>query len=545
MLHNLASSLNQMSDVQEIGEAICRELRTIIEYHNCRVHLISDDGSRLMPVAFRGELTEYQGETFAALMLPVGQGITGRVAVTGESYYAPNTNDDPVAVIIPGTPDVDESLLVVPLKGRDRIIGTVALAKLGVDQFDDQDRWVLEVLASHASVAIENARLLQREREAANRARESEARKSAIVESAFDSLIVIDPAGRIVEFNPAAERTFGYTRDQVLGSDMAELIIPDRLRQRHRNGMRQYLRTGHSRIMAQPFETTARRADGTEFAVEVAITRVNLPGPPLFTGYVRDITARKQAEAEIERALQAEREATQRLRELDQLKNTFLEAVSHDLRTPLAAVLGLALTLERREIALTPQVRQELLGRLAANARKLERILSNVLDLERLIRGVAEPRRAPTDVGMLIRKVVSEADFLAGRDVHLEVGSLIADVDAGKLERIVENLLVNTARHTPRQSQVWIRLRAEPGCILILVEDDGPGVPPELRTTIFEPFQRGLQDQPSPGLGLGLSLVARFAELHGGRVWVQERAGGGASFRVQLPWEQGEPAALP
>src|SRR5439155_27328163 len=126
MLHSLASRLNELNDVPHIAEAVCTELRTIIEYHNCRIHLISEDGKTLLPVAFRGELTEYQGETFQALVLQVGEGITGRVAATGDSYYAPDTNDDPIAVTIPGTPEIDESLLVVPLKYTDRVIGTIA-----------------------------------------------------------------------------------------------------------------------------------------------------------------------------------------------------------------------------------------------------------------------------------------------------------------------------------------------------------------------------------------------------------------------------------
>jgi len=177
MLHSLARRLNQMNDVRQIGEAITAELRTVIQYHNCRVHLIDDVGQMLVPIAFRGELSEYQGETFEALLVPLGQGVTGRVAQTGDSYYSPNTTKDPYAVTIPGTPDVDESLLVVPLKYGSAVIGTVGLAKLGVDQFDQEDLRVLEVLASHAAVAIQNARLLASARTAARRARESEARR--------------------------------------------------------------------------------------------------------------------------------------------------------------------------------------------------------------------------------------------------------------------------------------------------------------------------------------------------------------------------------
>ena len=120
MLQSLARQLNQLNDVRQIGEAITGELRTLIDYHNCRVHLIDDAGTTLVPIAFRGELSEYQGETFDALVMPVGHRITGRVARLGESYYTPDANQDPYAVTIPGTPDLDESILAVQLLYADR-----------------------------------------------------------------------------------------------------------------------------------------------------------------------------------------------------------------------------------------------------------------------------------------------------------------------------------------------------------------------------------------------------------------------------------------
>jgi two-component system OmpR family sensor kinase len=108
-------------------------------------------------------------------------------------------------------------------------------------------------------------------------------------------------------------------------------------------------------------------------------------------------------------------------------------------------------------------------------------------------------------------------------------------IDAAKLERIVENLLANTARHTPPDATVWVATRPENGGVLLLVEDDGPGIPEHLREIVFEPFRQGSDGVHAPGLGVGLALVQRFAELHGGRAWVEEREGGGASFRVWLP----------
>ena len=120
--------------------------------------------------------------------------------------------------------------------------------------------------------------------------------------------------------------------------------------------------------------------------------------------------------------------------------------------------------------------------------------------------------------------------------MHTDVRSIMIRVDAAKVERIVENLLANTARHTPANSRIWVSVVPHEGGALIAIEDDGPGIPEEMRESIFEPFLQGPEaPQHSPGVGVGLTLVKRFAELHGGRAWVEDRTGGGASFRVFLP----------
>jgi diguanylate cyclase (GGDEF)-like protein len=167
MLQSLGSKLNRLNDVREIGELITAELRGLIDYHNCRIHMVQDDGVTLTPIAFRGELTDLADETLDNLLTKVGRGITGTVAETGRSLYLPDASQFEKAVQIPGTADVDESILAVPLRHGDRTTGTIVLSKLGIDQFDRDDMRLLEVLASNAAVALENARLLSREREAA------------------------------------------------------------------------------------------------------------------------------------------------------------------------------------------------------------------------------------------------------------------------------------------------------------------------------------------------------------------------------------------
>jgi signal transduction histidine kinase len=217
------------------------------------------------------------------------------------------------------------------------------------------------------------------------------------------------------------------------------------------------------------------------------------------------------------------------------MKNTFLAAVSHELRSPLTSILGLALTLERAP-DIQGQDRDDLLSRLAANAKKLDRLLKDLLDIDRLNRGIVEPQYRVTDVAAIARRTVEHLDALAGREVIVQTDPVVIPVDPPKIERIVENLLMNASRHTDADRRIWLIVAPHDGGVRITVEDDGPGVPADIRAAIFEPFRQGPTRSPhSPGTGIGLSLVARFAELHGGRAWVDEREGGGAAFHVVIP----------
>jgi PAS domain S-box-containing protein len=224
------------------------------------------------------------------------------------------------------------------------------------------------------------------------------------------------------------------------------------------------------------------------------------------------------------------------LKRADELKDTFLQAVSHDLRTPLAAIHGLALTLAQEGIDLSDEDVRDMANRIAVNSGKLDRIVADLLDLDRLSRGIIEPKLTDTDIGQVVRELIGQLDIAKNRSVVLDIEPITIPIDTSKLERIVENLVANGVRHTPAGTDIWIRTRPHDGGAMIIVEDDGPGVPEELRAAIFEPFRQGPStSQHAPGAGVGLTLVARFAELHGGRAWVEERRGGGASFHVWLP----------
>jgi signal transduction histidine kinase len=356
--------------------------------------------------------------------------------------------------------------------------------------------------------------------------------RGQIFEKINDPVLVLDPYGRVIDANSAAARLVGRERSAAIGQSAVRLL---------------------------PALADGGPAARSELMVRgrfYDLATSPLPGRPGRRGgqllVAREITERRQAQQELHAALDRERVATEalgaalaheqaaaeHLRALDDLKSGFLQAVSHDLRTPLSSVLGIALTLERSRGELPSEDVDDLIGRLTANARRLDRILGGLLDLDRLARGIVEPRRDRVDLAELVAGVVDQTkeELLGDHPVQVDLAPVEIAIDAAKVERIVENLLVNASRHTPPGTQIWVRVQPRPRGALVTVADAGPGVPPEQRERIFQPFHRGpSQSTHAPGSGVGLALVAQFANLHGGRAWVEPRYGGGASFHVLLP----------
>jgi signal transduction histidine kinase len=222
---------------------------------------------------------------------------------------------------------------------------------------------------------------------------------------------------------------------------------------------------------------------------------------------------------------------------LHELRENILATVSHELRTPLTSIIGFAQTLRDRDTDFDESTRAEMLRILVEQAYRLQLLLSDLLDLDRMRHGLLPPSFRPTDVGELVANVAAR-QAEEGRQIGVRTEPVVADVDAAKVERIVENLLANAIKHTPPGTDVLARVERGDGFVMIAVDDRGHGVQEEEREAVFELFTRGYSHDGVPGAGIGLSLVAQFAAVHGGRVWIEDHAGGGASFRVRLPLHQ-------
>ena len=168
MLQSLGGKINRLNDVEEIGEAIANELRLLIDYHNCRVFIRDDDD--LIPIAFRGDLTVAGVSAMEVLAIKVGEGFTGRVVETGEPLLLADAAQCEYAIKLPGTEDIEESIIAVPLNSGSHVTGALVISKLGLNQFDEDDLRLMEVLAGHAAVALENARLYEAQRREAESA---------------------------------------------------------------------------------------------------------------------------------------------------------------------------------------------------------------------------------------------------------------------------------------------------------------------------------------------------------------------------------------
>src|SRR5262245_20736697 len=334
--------------------------------------LPDDDADRLRCAAvWHDGSTALHGfaATTEALTLPVGVGLPGRVWQSGRPDWLTDVRLDPnfpraqaardaglaAAMCFPvtsrhGPEALVEFFTTTPLEPRDPLLATAA----------SMGRRVGDALHRH------------RDEQAVRR---SEARLRAVLDAALDCVVIADGTGRVVEFNPAAGRTFGYTREQAVGRPLIDLIVPPHLKAQHRVGFDRYMQTGTSTILDQRLVTTGMRADGTEFPVELTITRVAVPGIPVFAAYLRDLTATRAAEAELRASRMRVVDATIRERQR-------LERDLHDGAQQQLISLGLILARGRATVLEDP----DRAARLLDDA--IVRLEESAQELRNLARGI-------------------------------------------------------------------------------------------------------------------------------------------------------------
>lgn len=361
-------------------------------------------------------------------------------------------------------------------------------------------------------------------------------RTRRILATATDAYIAIDTSGRVTDWNEAAAVTFGWSREEVLGEHLDDLIIPPSYAASHRAGITRYLRSGEASVLGQKLELEALKRSGSLIPVELTVWADHDDSVNGFHAFVRDITARKRAE--------------QDLHELNADLSEFAAIAAHDLRSPLSTIqMQVDLLLTQSEAGWDLEEVHTWLLRIGRTADRGAALIDDVLTYVSL--GREAPAPGPVALDAVAREVVDAQLSAAGRPATCSVEPLpVVAGDEVLLRQLLANLVGNAIKYVPADRTPEVALDvvagADDGRCVLRVTDNGDGFDPDERERVFEMFQRGRRGAGVPGTGIGLAICRRVAERHGGRIWIDSTLERGSRLCVELPlWQGVEPGADP
>ena len=366
---------------------------------------------------------------------------------------------------------------------------------------------------------------------------ESELRIRSILETALDAVVTMDPAGLISGWNAEAERLFGWSQEEVVGSRMSDTIIPPQHREAHDRGVKRFLDTGEGPLLNKRIEITALHRSGREFPVELAVSCAKVADTWTFSAFIRDLSQRRQVEEAREAANRAKSESLA-LQETDKLQKALLNSVSHNLRTPLASVIGAINTVLKDGALLDAPTQQSLLRTAQEEARKLDRLVQNLLDMTRLEGGAIRVRTELCDVHHVVGAALEQLGH-ATRGHAISTDSSpdmpLVPMDQVLIVQVLVNMLDNALKYSPNQGPIEIEARLESGQLEVRVLDRGMGISEQELEQVFEKFYRGASQGAARGAGLGLSICKGLVEAHNGRILAKCREQGGTEVAFFLP----------
>ena len=376
-----------------------------------------------------------------------------------------------------------------------------------------------------------------------NALRKSEDRLRSTIDAAMDCIIGIDIDGKVLEFNPAAEETFGYRKADVAGKNMAELIIPERYRAHHLAAMEQRKQQKDEHIAAKRMEVTAMRADGTEFPVELSIDVAQGVEGKMFIGYLRDITERTRAEEQRTR-LEAQLRQSQKMEAIGHLSG----GIAHDFNNILTGVMGYIVLASEMSEQYQDEKIARYLQRALRSGQKARDLIQQMLTFSRGQRG--EPK--PLSLAPLVKESMKllESTLPSTIEIHTECdyASPLVNVDPLHIEQIIMNLCINArdAMNSAGRLMISVQARHCRDCIcascqqsiagdyvVLAVSDTGIGIEKHEITRIFEPFYS--TKEVGKGSGMGLSTVHGIVHEYGGHIGLESSPGNGTTFRIFLP----------
>lgn len=430
-----------------------------------------------------------------------------------------------------------EPIYLIPM--RDRVAGSVTAF------YPDHDRWyeVRSYPAAHGITVYFKNVTDQIQAEAVLRQTSAELERqlqkfNAFKSSVPDFIYTFDLSGRFIDVNKPLLDLYQKSFAEVIGKNFFELDYPADLAVKLYNQIHKVIQT------RQPLkdETPYTSAFGTRAYEYIWVPVFDAEGAvEMVAGLTRDITDRKQAEAEPEKLLQQEQTAREAAETANRIKDEFLAVLSHELRSPLNPILGWSKLLQQNKLGAAKTA--SALASIERNALLQSQLIDDLLDISRILSGKLRLNAMSVHLNMVISAALETVRLAAeAKSLQIQttfspgIGMVIGD--SGRLQQVIWNLLSNAVKFTPQGGQISVRLTQTGTYAQILVTDTGKGINPEFLPYVFEHFRQedGAITRKFGGLGLGLAIARQIVELHGGKIWVESRGEGqGASFTVELP----------
>jgi len=528
----IAGTILQFTRLDDILAAITRELSLLIEFDRSSVALVSPDNqSLILKHVYKTGSKESEAD---GRMIPLTERtLPGWVFAHQRAVLRQDVATDTRFVDIVKDDQIGCDM-VAPLVAHGRVIGTLNVGCRAPNALVDTDLEKLVNCANIASGAIEHAILLQEEKDLGERYR-------TLQRNASDIIMLIDRnSGRLVEVNRQCCEVLGFKEEELLRKSYFDLFHTEDQFQARRDFVN--IMSGKSRAFV---DRRLVGRDGSIIFVDISASLIELKLDTFIQVLVHDISQRKMLEQQIILQNKNLQDANQRLREVDEMKTEFLANISHELRTPLSVII--AYTEALRDGMVSEQDRTHFLDVIADNGQGLLRLINDLLDLSKLEVSGAMLSFTLSHIHDVIRVLWPKLEAAAeakGIKVSFKPGYEIPVVyiDNKRIGQVVMSLAQNAVKFTERDGRVEVSTRRSPEGVIVQVMDTGAGIPDEQLANIFDTFRQldGSSTRRVGGLGIGLAIAKHIVEMHGGKIWVESKAGAGSTFCFMIPVETDE-----
>jgi two-component system phosphate regulon sensor histidine kinase PhoR len=517
-INTVVSAVSQTLDLNQALQTAMQAVLSVIPVESSGISLIDEKAGELVMRAQHGLKYDFVS---TPMRIKLGHGLSGQAVSTGELVVIRGVlQDDPRLYVPAFAMEGTKAMVLAPMRVRGKVIGVLSVMSHEPYDFTEEELTMLRLIADQVGIAIDNARLFEA-------ARQEQSRLEAVIQSTADAIIATDTHGTITLLNQAGEKLFNLSAADQVGKRLQDAPFPTIIRERFQQGI---LRTVG---LSKPDQPNGANGD-LRFEVQLAADRYLLMA-------MSPVYSQMPLEEEHTEGWVLVFQDVTHLKEAERARLQFVQQAAHDLRNPLGVTLSALTMLSRTWKNPTPGD-QEVFSIALSGINRMQDLIDDLLNLEHIDSGVDFRHEAIHIPDLVERCAIDIGPVLQRKSqrLTLNVDQSLPPLygDERWLYRALMNLLSNAHKYTPVQSAITIRAEPQEESVCLSVEDDGPGIPLEAQSRLFERFFRVRTTEKIPGTGLGLAMVKSVAEKHGGKALCHSTPGAGATFMMVMPLHQ-------